>query len=251
MDHIIDRHNKSFLLLLFCAAAMAMLTACEPTHDMQGTDPRDYYTQHPVVNKVESKNVTSRLHFNGEDVRLDDSELGKLRRNLRTVSPAAASGVLVQLASGDARRADRERHLRAVLRSMGYGSDKIGFESSEAMASGHARIDVQYAVVVPPDCPDWRRDPVTTYSNTSQGNFGCATAVNLGAMVADPNDLVRGSGSVTPDTQRAVAVVDRYHAGPPSSAEANAAAGGAAGNNGSDNGSGEDSGLSSLAETPR
>ena len=67
----------------------------------------------------------------------------------------------------------------------------------------HVRIDVRYAVVVPPNCPDWRTSPVTTYSNTMlAGNFKCASVVNLGMMVADPHDLVKGTGDVAPDVVR-------------------------------------------------
>ncbi len=55
--------------------------------------------------------------------------------------------------------------------------------------------------------------PVTTYSNTHQGNFKCAQVVNLGLMVADPHDLVKGTGDVPTDTERASKAVQDYHAG--------------------------------------
>ena len=74
------------------------------------------------------------------------------------------------------------------------------------------KVDGKAAVVLP-DCPDWRMSPVTTYSNTHQANFGCATTVNLGLMVADPHDLVRGTGAAGMDTQRNSQVISDYRAG--------------------------------------
>ena len=47
-------------------------------------------------------------------------------------------------------------------------------------------------IVVPPDCPDWSKPADSDPANRSSSNLGCATAVNLGLMVADPEDLVRG-----------------------------------------------------------
>lgn len=42
-----------------------------------------------------------------------------------------------------------------------------------------------------PSCPDWS-DTALTASEGQASNYGCATAVNLAAMVADPADLVHG-----------------------------------------------------------
>lgn len=205
------------MMVLLCGS---MLTACAPEKDMQGVDPRDYYTQHPIKNTVETKTASQNLHFDADENRLDETQLMRLKRALNGISPMAADNVMVQLSARDASRDERKRHLIAVLRSMGYGRDKIVFESSDAMSAGDARVDVQYAVVIPPNCPDWRTSPVTTYSNSKQGNFGCASTVNLGAMVADPQDLVRGHATVTPDTQRSSKVVELYHGGQLSAAPA-------------------------------
>ena len=81
------------------------------------------------------------------------------------------------------------------------------------MKPGDVQVNVAYAVVVPPDCPDWRTSPVTTYSNTMQGNFQCSQVVNTGLMVADPHDLVRGTGDVQNDTEVPVKAIENYQAG--------------------------------------
>lgn len=59
--------------------------------------------------------------------------------------------------------------------------------------AGSVRVVTTRTVASVPGCPDW--DPTdngaTPRQNTSS-NFGCATNANLAAMIADPNDLVRG-----------------------------------------------------------
>jgi pilus assembly protein CpaD len=42
-----------------------------------------------------------------------------------------------------------------------------------------------------PNCPDWS-DKDLPMSEGQSSNYGCATALNLAAMIADPNDLIRG-----------------------------------------------------------
>jgi pilus assembly protein CpaD len=59
--------------------------------------------------------------------------------------------------------------------------------------AGSVRIVATRTVASVPGCPDWAPEDngVTPRQNTST-NYGCATNANLAAMIADPNDLVRG-----------------------------------------------------------
>lgn len=52
-----------------------------------------------------------------------------------------------------------------------------------------------------PGCPDWS-DKTLPMSEGQSSNYGCATASNLAAMIADPNDLVRGRSDGTSDAAR-------------------------------------------------
>ena len=47
-------------------------------------------------------------------------------------------------------------------------------------------------VVLPPNCPDLSRPTATNHGNVADSNFGCSTQRNLGLMLADPGDLLRG-----------------------------------------------------------
>lgn len=53
-------------------------------------------------------------------------------------------------------------------------------------------IVLERYMVTPPACPDWSRRSGVDYANQPHSNFGCATETNLGLMIANPRDLVRG-----------------------------------------------------------
>jgi pilus assembly protein CpaD len=68
-------------------------------------------------------------------------------------------------------------------------------------------------LVTLPACPDWSRRSGLDFDNQPLSNLGCATTTNLGLMVADPKDLVRGRPLDRADgVQQAEAIV-RYRTG--------------------------------------
>ncbi|GAB5348097.1 CpaD family pilus assembly protein [Alteriqipengyuania sp. 357] len=60
---------------------------------------------------------------------------------------------------------------------------------------GRVRVVVTRSIASVPGCPDWSDDYDGNYMNTTSRNYGCATNSNLAAMVADPEDLIRGKES--------------------------------------------------------
>ncbi|GGB16327.1 pilus biogenesis lipoprotein CpaD [Sphingomonas metalli] len=46
-----------------------------------------------------------------------------------------------------------------------------------------------------PGCADWSRDSSSDLDQNTSSNYGCATNSNLAAMIANPADLIRGSGA--------------------------------------------------------
>lgn len=69
---------------------------------------------------------------------------------------------------------------------------------------------VATANAVLPGCPDWSRDPGRDPRNEPMSNLGCANAVNLGLMVADPNDLLAGRPIEPADAIREAEAILRY-----------------------------------------
>ena len=60
---------------------------------------------------------------------------------------------------------------------------------------GHTRVVVTRSVATVPGCPDWSDDYDGNYANATSRNYGCATNSNYAAMVANPEDLIRGHES--------------------------------------------------------
>jgi len=214
--------------IIILSAALMLLSACVSQFDMQGVDPKDYYAAHPKKNRVETRLLTHTVTFASGQNRLSGDERERLVMALRDASPAASEALTVELPPAQVNQQPRRDSLRKMLRSMGYVTGELTFLPAADVGLSEARITLAYAVAVPPECPDWRLSPVTTYSNTSQGNFGCATTVNLGLQVADPRDLERGQGQAGPDGERNSLVVQQYRQGKDYSPSAAPAAGDAA-----------------------
>jgi pilus assembly protein CpaD len=75
------------------------------------------------------------------------------------------------------------------------------------------KVIVRRYVVTLPGCPDWTGRPGISYGNAPSSNFGCATAVNLGLMVADPGDIVAGRHPGLMDGEFVARSIERYRKG--------------------------------------
>jgi pilus assembly protein CpaD len=104
---------------------------------------------------------------------------------------------------------DRARVVPPVLgRKVPAGAGRDGSGQGESVEV----VATTYAVRLP-NCPDWSRDPAFDARNLPLANLGCATAVNLGLMIADPADLVRGRGLGPADGEREAEAIERYRTG--------------------------------------
>lgn len=81
--------------------------------------------------------------------------------------------------------------------------------------AGTARVVVSRSLASVPGCPVWQNSEFSLKNNTSS-NYGCAVNGNLAAMVANPEDLVRGATSkgetVMMSSNKAI---DAYRQAPP------------------------------------
>lgn len=78
-------------------------------------------------------------------------------------------------------------------------------------ASGTIRVVVSRAVAHVDGCPNWSHSDVVEYSSSTGSNFGCSTASNLAAMIANPEDLVEGrSGDRSGDAMLSVKAIKTY-----------------------------------------
>lgn len=82
--------------------------------------------------------------------------------------------------------------------------------------AGTVRVIVSRSIASVPGCPDWSKNSEFSLMNETSTNYGCAVNGNLAAMVANPDDLVRGS-TTTGDTvvMSSNKAIDAYRQAPP------------------------------------
>jgi pilus assembly protein CpaD len=80
----------------------------------------------------------------------------------------------------------------AVANRYGLKLEDAAPVTKGAIAQGAFRVIVSRSTASVPGCPDWSRSSTGNFKGDSPSNYGCATNASLAAMVADPEDLVRG-----------------------------------------------------------
>lgn len=77
-------------------------------------------------------------------------------------------------------------------------------------APGSVRVVVSRAIASVDGCPDYRRGKFADVAGSTTSNYGCATAVNLAAMIANPQDLVEGHSYDRADADLSLKAIKAY-----------------------------------------
>jgi len=93
----------------------------------------------------------------------------------------------------------RAEKLQAYLKQFGLHAVLHATNAAEATTAQAVRLTVTQYTVQVPNCPDWSDGPYAHFNNQVSSNFGCATAANLGLMIANPKDLLQGRESSLAD----------------------------------------------------
>jgi pilus assembly protein CpaD len=185
-----DRSNRLRTLGLSAAvAAGALLVACGyPTTPPDSVGPQAHKLG------VERTLYRHDVAFPGESTDLSGSEQAALDRFLRSTGADRQATVLVATAPAAGWVADRRRQqVVRLLRQRGFdprASDPL-LDTAQPGA-GEVLVRIARYHVVLPDCPNYSRTRTGDNSNLPSSNFGCADRRNLGLMVANPRDLLRG-----------------------------------------------------------
>ena len=80
-----------------------------------------------------------------------------------------------------------------------------------AVNAGQARVVITRSTAYVPDCPNWSAKSSMNYNNASSPNYGCANNSNLAAMIANPEDLIKGQeGTGETVVMSATKAIDTY-----------------------------------------
>jgi pilus assembly protein CpaD len=190
-------------------AALAVLTGC--SSESAYWSPAE--SQKQV--KVDWVRFDHRVMFGQNSRGVTDQERARIDEFLDRVEPRYGDQILVGTGAGNGDgeiAAERVAAVTEYLRALGL---KVGPMPAAAQArwDGAVRVMVGRYVVTPPNCPDWTKSASYDPSNQVSSNFGCATATNLGLMVADPGDLVRGRDMGPADGAYSARMIKTYREG--------------------------------------
>lgn len=133
------------------------------------------------------------VSFNGAANRLTNHQSRSLDRFLGEIDLRPSDRVFVDVgplsgeAASDARVSAVNEHLRRYVPD----AQALAITGEKGTDSG-IRLIVGRYVVLPPNCPNLSGPTASNPGNNADSNFGCSTQRNLGLMLADPGDLLRG-----------------------------------------------------------
>ncbi len=188
---------------------MAVLAACAPRSEYWSP------SESPKQNVVRWAEFHHPVRFTTASAEPAKAERDALTQFLARVGQG--QGVRISLASAavdDSRLGlRRETALADFLRSQGFQVTLGPASSGASVNSGSVQVTVGRYLAKAPTCPDWSKPATGDRTNRVTSNFGCATATNLGLMVADPGVLVRGTDIGPADAEAVAPGVKSYREG--------------------------------------
>jgi pilus assembly protein CpaD len=188
-------------------AALIALGGCTPYTEEWSP------SQSPKRNTVTWVETQYAVPFANGSAVLSEADRAALERFL--ARQARGDSVRLTVAAADGGGALAVRRETAVvdyLRSRGLDA-RLGPLAGQGGGRSTVAVAVGRYIVTPPTCPDWSKPAGGDSGNTSGSNFGCATATNLGMMVADPGHLVRGAAMGPGDGEMLAKGVQDYRSG--------------------------------------
>jgi pilus assembly protein CpaD len=214
--------------IVLAGASLLALGACAQSAKQVALSQR-LHTQ------IQAQEVTAELKI---DTVVAGEKLGSLEREAVKYFASAYQGeghgaVIISRPSNgpddiSAMRASSDA--RAVMLAEGVGQNYIAEGTYDGTGARSAPLIISYRTynAVVPGCPDLSMlDLTDTGSNSPMPSLGCAVAVNLAAMIANPSDLVGDQPMDPADIGRRSIVMSKYRSGEKTSAERNGDASGA------------------------
>jgi pilus assembly protein CpaD len=189
------------------AVLILALTGCDsPVEQWQPAEA-------PKANKVEFVRLAHSVRFAPGAAALAPAEARRLIAFIDDAEIAGGDEIYLDTGPADGLAQKRQATVRALLSRRGIRA--VALPGGNAARGDEVALQVERYVVTPPACPNWSKPSGGDPTNTVGSNFGCATATNLGLMVADPRDLLVGRKPGPADAEPAVRAVHNYRTGKP------------------------------------
>jgi type IV pilus biogenesis protein CpaD/CtpE len=195
------------------ALTLPLLAACSGIYGANvpgGLDARRVDLAQPVVHE---QLLNHQLRYQAAEVVPSPAEQARLADFLfaRDVQPGSFIAISVEPAATPALTAGREQGLRSLLQRWGYQAG-VAVGQARAGSGQSAILLVHQLVLLPPEgCAGASAAAVIAKPNeVAISRMGCATAHNLGVMVADKRDLIAGAPLGVSDGERAAQLYNYY-----------------------------------------
>jgi len=211
--------------LLF--AAMMVVSGCTP--EAARWSPAEA----PKENKVDFITMSHPVHFAPGATTPTSVEIKALAEYLDGIAYGYGDQLTLDAgprgasAAAGALAAKRVDAVSNALRKLHIRTQKARRPTVDsALNSDTVIVTVGRYIVTGPQCPDRSKPEADDFTNTTPSNHGCATATNLGLMVANPGDLAHGVQPGPADGEFAVRGVQLYRSGEMSKGVASGLSGG-------------------------
>jgi pilus assembly protein CpaD len=161
----------------------------------------------PAQLRVDGADTRRELAFAAGSAYLSPSELRKIDGWVLSGSILPADRVEIATAGPRGLAEQRAAAISRELLRYGVVTQTLALDTVPA---NHAIVSIGRYAVTLPTCPNWSQSPAADFTNAYSSYYGCATATNLGLMVASPADLVSGRPLSATNAQVTGNAVQRY-----------------------------------------
>ncbi|NIJ36572.1 pilus assembly protein CpaD [Sphingopyxis panaciterrae] len=144
---------------------------------------------------------------------LPPSEQGRLQGWLDTMGARYGDRIAVEDPSAYG-STSAQATIRSMIERRGLLMSSDVPVTTGAVPPGYLRVVITRASASVAGCPDWASKYSINYKNATSSNYGCAINSNLAAMVADPNDLIKGTSEDRNDPAAASRAIKTYREKP-------------------------------------
>jgi pilus assembly protein CpaD len=197
--------RNPFFVGVLTVSALAF-TGCAPQTSQWST------VEAPKENKISLVRFSHRVQFRTNEDRMSPPEASRLAAFMRDYDVGYGDQILLLPGDGPLAQRRQEAVASAFARAGLRVVRDVRIEQVSVPAN-ELRVVVGRHVVTPPTCPNWSKRPDEDFGNTPSSHIGCATATNLGLMVANPSDLVTGQPTSPADGQLNAFRVESYRNG--------------------------------------
>jgi pilus assembly protein CpaD len=193
------------IVTLSALALAASLSGCSGGGALSATNNRSLDSVHQPVVSID--NMVMDLETRGGDV--PTAEVEKLRNWFDAIGLKYGDRVAIDDPSPYGNKSGGASIARLVARygMMMYPDAPV---TPNGVQDGFMRIVVTRARATVDGCPNWDTKSATDFTSGTSSNYGCASASNIAAMIADPQDLVKGAKANGTDPLQAGKAISVY-----------------------------------------